>query len=187
MTKEEWKEIKWFSPQEAFGDPDKMSFDLLKRLDALREFCGNPIIIHYAYATGGHSENSQHYLGNAADLHIEGTTLINQYLLSERFNFGGLGIYPEWNDPGLHCDVRRKGKEEPYNRWAKVNGKYVFLNETVLRRLITAHLFEKFNIMASRLVECFNFISTELNILQAETRELKIYPKIVNARTKRKR
>lgn len=137
MTSNEWKEIRHFSPVENWGDASKMSYDLLRRLDALREFCGNGIVIHCGYETGGHSEKSQHYLGNAADLHIEGVSLINQYLLAERFDFAGIGLYPGWNRPGLHCDVRLKAKEESYNRWARLNGKYVFLNEAVLRRIIS--------------------------------------------------
>jgi len=40
MTKEQWKQIKYFSPDENWGDPYKMDFELLKRLDALREFNG---------------------------------------------------------------------------------------------------------------------------------------------------
>ena len=137
MRKEHWEQIGYFTPTENWGDPAKMSFELVKRLDCLREFCGNPIIIHCGYAIQGHSENSQHYLGKAADLHIMGLSLINQYLLAERFNFGGIGLYPDWKHPGLHCDVRKKAIEDPYNRWAKIDGKYVFLNETVLRRIIS--------------------------------------------------
>lgn len=137
MTQEQWKLIRYFGLHENWGDPKKMSFDLLKKLDALREFCGNMIIIHCGYDTTGHSENSQHYLGRAADFHIAGVSLVNQYLLAERFNFGGVGIYPNWNNPGLHCDVRDKLTEEPYNRWAKVEGKYISLNETVLRKCAT--------------------------------------------------
>lgn len=136
MTTTEWEQMNHFSPDENWGDPTEMSFNLLKRLDALREFCGNPIVIDCGYATNGHTKNSQHYLGKAADFHIVGVSLINQYLLAERFNFGGIGVYPGWNNPGLHCDVRYKDEEQPQDRWARINGRYVILTEKVLKKLI---------------------------------------------------
>jgi len=137
MTKDEWKQIEHFSPNENWGDPERMSLELLRRLDALREFSGHPVIIHCGYATSGHSGNSQHYLGKAADLHIVGVSLVNQYLLAERFNFGGLGLYPEWKNPGLHCDVRYKGIEEPQSRWIKTRGQYRILTEDTFRAIFS--------------------------------------------------
>ena len=136
MTKDEWKQIKHFRPNENWGDPERMSFELLKRLDALREFCSHRIIIHRGYAVNGHTKNSQHYLGRAADLRIVGVSLINQYLLAERFNFGGLGVYPEWSNPGLHCDVRHKDHEEAQDRWVRIRGQYRVLTEAILRKIM---------------------------------------------------
>lgn len=136
MTDEQWKQIKHFSPKEQWGDPYKMSFDLLKRLDALRKFVNQEIIIHCGYATDGHSENSQHYFGKAVDFHIKRMSLIDQYLAAERFMFTGLGLYPDWNHPGLHCDVRFKNYEESQDRWAKLNGIYILLNEDTIRKII---------------------------------------------------
>ncbi|MBA7643207.1 hypothetical protein ES703_50926 [subsurface metagenome] len=136
MTKEQWEQIKYFSPNENWGNPCKMSFELLKRLDALREFVSHRIIIHCGYAGGGHTENSQHYLGKAVDFHIENMSLINQYLAAERFMFTGIGIYPDWNNPGLHCDVRCKSNESPQDRWAKLNKKYIPLTENVIKKII---------------------------------------------------
>jgi hypothetical protein len=35
------------------------------------------------------------------------TTQLDQLMLSERSNlWGGIGIYPFWNNPGLHRDMR---------------------------------------------------------------------------------
>ena len=136
MTKDDWKQIKYFSPKENWGDPEQMSFELLRRLDGLREFCSHRIIIHCGYAIDGHTKNSQHYLGRATDFHIIGVTLINQYLLAERFNFGGIGIYPEWNNPGLHCDVRHKDSEKPQDRWVRINGRYTILTENILKKIL---------------------------------------------------
>ena len=136
MTKNEWNQIEHFDPKEKWGDSEKMSFELLKRLDALREFCGHRIIIHCGYAVNGHTKDSQHYLGRAADFHIAGVSLVNQYLLAERFNFGGIGVYPEWNNPGLHCDVRHKDHEEPQDRWVRIRGQYRILTEAILRKIM---------------------------------------------------
>ncbi len=136
MTKEQWEQIKCFSPKEKWGNPCKMSFELLKRLDALREFVAHRIIIHCGYSRSGHTGNSQHYLGRAVDFHIENMSLINQYLAAERFMFTGIGIYPDWNNPGLHCDVRYKSNESPQDRWVKLNKKYVPLTENVIKKII---------------------------------------------------
>lgn len=136
MTKEQWEQVKHFSPNENWGNPYKMSFELLRRLDALREFVSHRIIIHCGYSRGGHTENSQHYLGKAVDFHIENVSLINQYLAAERFMFTGIGIYPDWNNPGLHCDVRYKSNESPQDRWVKLNKKYIPLTENVIKKII---------------------------------------------------
>ena len=136
MTKGQWEQVKHFSPNENWGNPYKMSFELLRRLDALREFVSHRIIIHCGYSNGGHTENSQHYLGKAVDFHIENVSLINQYLAAERFMFTGIGIYPDWNNPGLHCDVRYKSNESPQDRWVKLNKKYIPLTENVIKKII---------------------------------------------------
>lgn len=136
MTEEQWEQLKYFSPEENWGSPCKMSFELLKKLDALREFVSRRIIIHCGYSRGGHTKDSQHYLGKAVDFHIENTSLINQYLVAERFMFTGIGVYPDWNNPGLHCDVRYKSKEQPQDRWAKLNKKYVPLTENIIKKII---------------------------------------------------
>jgi len=174
MTSEEWKQIRHFAPTENWGDPGKMRFELLMKLDALREFCGNPIIIHCGYATEGHSQSSQHYLGKAADFHIEGVSLINQYLLAERFNFAGIGLYPDWKNPGLHCDVR--SKQKPYNRWARVEGRYVFLNDSTLRGLLLNQLLEGLNAIELRLVETFGYVANRLDVLRSKYPELDVCP-----------
>ncbi len=119
-----------------------MNQELILRLEALREFVGRPVIIHEAFATSGHAPNSQHYLGNAVDLHIEGFSLIEMYLAAERFNFTGVGLYgPDvWRNPGLHLDVRPLAKGQPGARWGcrMVEGKRVYgpLDEGFIRQII---------------------------------------------------
>lgn len=103
--------LKHFSPSE-FQDPDKMNPKLLRKLDVLREYLGLRIII--TSSTGGvHVANSQHYLGNAVDIVVPDWkgSLFSLYLIIERFNFAGLGLYPRWSFKGakiggFHLDER---------------------------------------------------------------------------------
>lgn len=86
------------------------------------------INIHEAYATSGHSENSQHYKGNAVDFHI--ITIIDYIIQIELIenilidlqveNFVGLGIYPTWNSEGFHIDIRGTRA-----RWGYIGGDQV--------------------------------------------------------------
>lgn len=89
-----------------------MQFDLLKILDEFREYCGYPIVIH-----GDFRENSErHRSGMAVDMHIVGLNVFDQFLLAERFGkFKGIGIYPCWNNKGLHVDIYKSGRWIAYN------------------------------------------------------------------------
>ena len=106
MTPEQWETIRYFKSGENFGDPAKMSYLLLLTLDNLREFIGLPIVIHCGYEAGGHSENSYHYKGMAVDCHAKDLPLADFYFAATRFGFHGIGVYPWWNNPGLHLDIR---------------------------------------------------------------------------------
>jgi len=129
MLPEQWAKINYFNPEEEWGDPEQMSYLLLIRLDSLRERAGKPIIIHSGFASSGYSPNSYHYLGMATDLHIEGLSVLDQYLLAEQEGFGGIGVYPYWSSPGLHLDTRSDGP----TRWARVDGSYVSLTAGVFK------------------------------------------------------
>ena len=103
----DWSKVKHFNKNENWGDWKKVDPWLIYCLDALREIANRPIIIHCAYAENGHSDNSQHYKGKAADIHIKGLNVVDQYLIAEKSNlFNGIGVYPFWNNPGLHIDIR---------------------------------------------------------------------------------
>lgn len=116
-----------FSPKENWGDPIKINGQLLITLYTLRVYTDWPIIIHNAFETYGHSPNSQHYLGNASDWHFDIETItfheqvekvltfVNNFQLRKAI---GLGIYPAWNTPGFHLDVRGH-----YARWGWI-GEY---------------------------------------------------------------
>jgi uncharacterized protein YcbK (DUF882 family) len=123
-----WDVLQHFGKHEKWGDPDKMNPALLVLLDKLREIIGKPIIIHCGYDTDGHAPSSQHYVGNAVDFHIVGLPIeqaheamqgaLHMLGLLDRV---GLGIYPFWNSPGFHLDVRGEAA-----RWGRLkNGTYV--------------------------------------------------------------
>lgn len=124
-----WAHIKGFKPAEKWGDPDKMNGLAVMLLEKVREAFRNhydseaTFHLHAGYDTGGHSFGSEHYQGNALDFHIQ-TSLsypeqVNAMLeiltclqVASRV---GMGIYPDWNSPGFHLDVRGE-----FARWGGV-------------------------------------------------------------------
>lgn len=97
---------------------------LVPALEALRTLAGAPIRIHDAYRCEAHNTavggvaRSEHPQGKAADLHIDGKSLIEMYHLALQVPaFKGIGLY---DGNFIHVDVREKKA-----RWARVKGKYV--------------------------------------------------------------
>jgi len=111
MTWEDWNKVQYFTPNENWGDWTKLEKNVIFLLDRMRGEIGRSIIIHCAYEAGGHSTQSQHYLGRAVDCHIKNTPLLEQYLLAERYGWSGIGLYTDWNNPGLHLDLRRESDD----------------------------------------------------------------------------
>lgn len=133
MKPDEWKQLKYFTPHEKWGDPAKMNPELVFGLDLLRKYVGRKIFIHCGYeqraAGGWHPE------GRAVDLHIEGLHPIEQYLAATRFNtFSGFGVYLWWNNPGLHLDNRPLGAIDYRALWGSVEPKkYLPLNREFIK------------------------------------------------------
>ena len=108
-----WEHIEHFTAAENWGEASRVNGALILLLDKIRDLLNYGIVIHNAYERGGHSENSQHYLGNAVDFHVEGMQFITAYRRIEEIlaalgvsNHVGFGVYPNWNTPGFHLDVR---------------------------------------------------------------------------------
>lgn len=124
--------LKYFKPDEAWGDPDKMDQYLLYTLEDLREYVKRPIVIHCGYqerVTGGF-----HPKGLAVDLHIDGMSLWEQFESAIRFPFRGIGVYPKWNNPGLHLDMRPLSSGKPRALWACTSpGVYVNITPEIFR------------------------------------------------------
>lgn len=114
----DWNDIKYFREEEfrppGFRGDLNMGIGFLLKLDNMRAQVRSPFVIHAngGYAVQGHSENSLHYMGQAADLHIAQAAsakprdIIEQALLAYKWSFLSIGIYPNWNRPGLHLDDR---------------------------------------------------------------------------------
>lgn len=82
--------------------------DLIRKLDALREDLGRPIIINSGYRCEQHNQNvggspnSQHLYGKAADIRCTGITPEALARYAGKYGFDGIGLY-RW---GIHVDVR---------------------------------------------------------------------------------
>jgi len=118
----------YFSKREAWGEHKKINPVLLYVFYLLRREVGYPFSVHpYAYDTTGHATDSEHYKGNAVDFHVVGIPLLEAEEAIEcglrrlqLWEYVGLGIYPDWNNPGFHLDVR--GFKA---RWARIGSEYV--------------------------------------------------------------
>jgi len=121
-----WSRVKHFKPTENWGDVSKINPVLIYKLDKMRSYANRPFIIHVAYDIEGHAKSSYHGMGMAIDGHFQGMSLLEQYLIAERFIWGGLGLYSWWNNRGLHLDIR----EQSYGaRWAsEKEGEYIGLS-----------------------------------------------------------
>jgi len=129
-----WQKIADFVPDK-FGCVD-MDGVLIYTLQQMRNYVGKPIIIHCGYEPRG---SGYHPKKCAVDLHIKDMHVVDQFLVASRFdNFNGLGVYPNWNNPGLHIDTRPKDKKfDVDSRWGCLEaGKYVLLDKEFFRKII---------------------------------------------------
>ena len=94
---------------------------LLEKLDKLRGMVGHPIEVSSGYRCPAHNrriggvDDSQHVLGNAADIYCDYITTEKLAEYAEKVGFDGIGIYIE--DGFVHVDVRNDGRKPNYYRW----------------------------------------------------------------------
>ncbi len=117
MTPDLWNKVKFFGPDEAWGDPGKVSVVLVFKLDEYRKKIGKVFWLHCAYEN---RETGEHPNGTAADGHVNGMDLLDMFLAAEKLGFRGIGLY-SW---GIHLDVRAGDTA----RWCRINGVYQPLN-----------------------------------------------------------
>lgn len=106
MTAELWESPqikKWFSVTEKWGDPLQMDYYLVLDLAYLCECFSKKLIVHCGYEK---RSSGQHPHGKAVDFHLTGMSVFDQFIAASRFGFRGIGLYPYWNNPGLHVDNR---------------------------------------------------------------------------------
>lgn len=126
----DWKRIKGFQKSEPWGDPDKIKPELIEALVEFRKFIGRSVVIHCG-TQGTHVAGSYHGLGMAVDLHVPGMALTDQFIAASRFPaFMGIGLYPRWNNPGLHLDIRPTKIRALW--WRDGSGIYQEVNEVSL-------------------------------------------------------
>lgn len=114
MTEIEWKTFKHFKSTENWGDPSKIEYELVDRLERLRYRLRQSIIVTCG-TQGKHTINSYHYRGEAVDIIVPSMRgfLFDLFIEAVRCNFTGIGIYPRWKYNnftigGLHLDIRNK-------------------------------------------------------------------------------
>ena len=113
MTPQDWPHLKYFRPNENWGDPAKMKFELLWLLDSFREYINQPVYV-VCGTQGRHVKDSQHYLGKAVDIVIDAANISPADILLSIFRFpiSGIGLMPlarydKYSRPfGLHLDCR---------------------------------------------------------------------------------
>ena len=92
---------------------DGMNPVLLEALDQLREEYGKPIYVSCGYRCPSHNaevggvSNSQHLLGNAADIYVDGNYEDFYNLVLDSGLFDGVGSYP--CSEFIHVDERNDG------------------------------------------------------------------------------
>ena len=100
---------------------------LLEKLDAMREMIGGPIYLSCAYRCPSHNaevggvSNSQHVLGNAADVIVPNyghcNTVDQLAWYAQQVGFDGIGRY--YDSEFVHVDVRDGGNSPDGYTWSE--------------------------------------------------------------------
>jgi len=135
-----WGSIRYFKREE-FRDPlhgpesgDLIDDRLVYALDRLRHETGWPIVIHWQLGgavdvdgSHGHASRSYHLASRgckAADWHfVTDAPLRYQYYKVCLGGFPGIGVYPEWHNPGFHTDLRPTVQCQ---HWTRRGDQYIY-------------------------------------------------------------
>lgn len=136
-TPEVYESLRHFSVLEDWGDPLEMEVDFLLALDEARHRVGRAFHIHSAFRAGAVAPSgnpSNHALGRAADLHIAGLSVVDQFLAVERLKIPfEIGLYPDWNRPGLHLALQLEPSQD---RWVRFGERYEPLRAAQVARIL---------------------------------------------------
>jgi hypothetical protein len=111
MKLEDFKNFKYMTPNDNWGDISKINKILAIYLELVRIKAGVPLTITSpAYAIDGHAKRSQHYFGCAADIRLKGKSIKDHWDIVKDIGFNGIGLYPNNGRPFIHVDVRNRHK-----------------------------------------------------------------------------
>lgn len=108
-------------------------------LTDLQRRINSQIVVTSGFRQG---DKAEHGKGQAVDIIVPDYKgrLLDLYMTAERFNFGGIGVYPEWSfngvvTGGLHLDTRPLTP----GRWVGVKGadgvnQYLALDQATLKK-----------------------------------------------------
>ena len=125
--------IKHFKPNE-FDYPHLMDVDTLLQLESMRTKEEGIIIT----INSDYRENNKGYhgWGKALDIVIrdalakEPLPVVEQFLIAIRYvGWTGIGLYLDWNTPGIHVDTRPKTRFDRRAFWYRKDGVYGKINE----------------------------------------------------------
>jgi len=121
MTPELFEKTNYFKNywREKWGDYRLVRVPLVYWLDKLRSMAHTKLRLHCVYEERDHG---YHPKGMAADFHLEGMSVLDQFLLASRLPFKGMGLYPYWNQRGLHADLRPR--DIRYDWFRDAHGNY---------------------------------------------------------------
>lgn len=146
MKDSDWTNLKYFSKNENWGDRSIIDLRLVRELEKFREFINVAVVISCG-TQGAHCANSHHYKGLAVDVVIPDPgkfNLVDFFFAAMRFDFYGVGIYPDWKCsgvkvPGLHLDIRQCDEESIARyraTWIGQGGHYLPVNSQTIGSLL---------------------------------------------------
>jgi hypothetical protein len=109
-----WEKVEYFNYAEEWGNPYVMWVHLIYYLDEFRRDLESPLHIHCGWEE---RDTGWHPRGAAADLHSNVFHYKELAFRAMRFPFTGIGLYPFWNNKGLHLDVRPRPKDSKIKMW----------------------------------------------------------------------
>jgi uncharacterized protein YcbK (DUF882 family) len=119
------------------GNVDGVNPDIIMVLHGVMERTKKDIIVTSGYRPG---DPGTHGRGQAVDIVSPGTPLMELYLIAERFNFTGIGMYPMWTVDnsvivgGLHLDLRTDSPARWMGLGTDKKQQYIALNVENLKK-----------------------------------------------------
>ncbi len=139
MKSSDFQHFEYFSPNENWGEITKIKWEHVYFLNFIRNKLKEhgydwPFNINCSYEQKGHLDKSWHKKGKATDGYFRtDKNLLEQYIIIDDIlietgliNFMGVGVYPDWNNPGFHLDNRGEKLH-----WIKFKNKYIYGKDAV--------------------------------------------------------